>query len=93
MKIIPVILSGGSGSRLWPLSRIHHPKQYLSLTSDNTIFQETLLRLNGLEGITTPIIVCNSEHRFYVADQLKQISINNKPKDYEEFFPIVTTLM
>ena len=57
MKIIPVILSGGSGSRLWPLSRRNYPKQYLSLTSDNTIFQETLLRLNGLEGIATPIIV------------------------------------
>ena len=77
MKIIPVILSGGSGSRLWPLSRRHHPKQYLSLISDNTIFQETLLRLNGLEGIASPIIVCNSEHRFHVADQLKKISINN----------------
>lgn len=77
MKIIPVILSGGSGSRLWPLSRKHYPKQYLSLNSDNTIFQETISRLSGLENIESPIIVCNKEHRFFVAEQLTEISINN----------------
>tara|TARA_B110000008_G_scaffold273349_1_gene307476 strand:- start:248 stop:1675 length:1428 start_codon:yes stop_codon:yes gene_type:complete len=77
MKIIPVILSGGSGSRLWPLSRKNFPKQFQSLATDNSIFQETLLRLNGLEGIVDPIIICNKEHRFFVAEQLQQIGVKN----------------
>lgn len=75
MKIIPVILSGGSGTRLWPLSRKDHPKQYLSLASENTMLQETLLRLQGLGNVCSPIIVCNSEHRFLVAEQLQQINV------------------
>ena len=77
MKIIPVILSGGSGTRLWPLSRKNFPKQFQALFSENSIFQETLLRLNGLEGILEPIIICNKEHRFFVSDQLKKIGIEN----------------
>jgi len=77
VKIIPVILSGGSGSRLWPLSRENHPKQYLSLTSDKTMLQETLLRLEGLDGLSDPVIICNVNHRFLVAEQLQQIGINN----------------
>jgi len=76
MQIIPVILSGGSGTRLWPLSRKELPKQYLSLLSDNTMLQETILRLSGL-NLADPIIVCNSNHRFIVAEQCQQIDITN----------------
>ena len=77
MQIIPVILSGGSGTRLWPLSRKQYPKQYLPLVSDNTMLQETMLRLNGLENLTDPIIICNADHRFLVAEQCQQIGIKN----------------
>jgi len=73
--IIPVILSGGSGTRLWPLSRKQYPKQYLSLLSVNSMLQETLLRLDGLDIISDPIIVCNFEHRFLVAEQCQNIGI------------------
>ena len=76
-KIIPVILSGGSGTRLWPLSRKEHPKQYLSLVGDNTMLQETILRLNGLNNLADPIIICNAGHRFIVAEQCQQIGIKN----------------
>ena len=77
MKIIPVILSGGSGTRLWPLSRKQYPKQYLPLAGDNTMLQETILRLNGLNNLSDPIIVCNADHRFLVAEQCHQIDIKN----------------
>jgi mannose-1-phosphate guanylyltransferase/mannose-6-phosphate isomerase len=77
MQIIPVILSGGSGTRLWPLSRKQYPKQYLPLVSDNTMLQETILRLSGLDNLTDPIIVCNADHRFLVAEQCQQIDITN----------------
>lgn len=74
-KIVPVILSGGSGTRLWPLSREGYPKQYLSLVGEKTMLQETILRLNGLDGITDPIIICNEDHRFLVAEQCQIIGI------------------
>jgi mannose-1-phosphate guanylyltransferase / mannose-6-phosphate isomerase len=74
----PVVLSGGSGTRLWPLSRGHYPKQFLPLVSKNTMIQETLLRLNGLEGLQAPIAVCNEDHRFMMAEQLWEIGV--KPK-------------
>jgi mannose-1-phosphate guanylyltransferase / mannose-6-phosphate isomerase len=77
MKIVPVILSGGSGTRLWPLSRKQYPKQYLPLVGDNTMLQETILRLNGLDNLADPIIVCNADHRFLVAEQCQQIGIKN----------------
>ena len=77
MQIIPVILSGGSGTRLWPLSRKEYPKQYLPLAGDNTMLQETILRLNGLDSLADPIIVCNADHRFLVAEQCQQIDIKN----------------
>lgn len=77
MKIIPVILSGGSGTRLWPVSRKYHPKQFLSLIGGKSMFQETILRLDGLENLLSPIIVCNSDHRFLAAEQLKQIGISD----------------
>jgi mannose-1-phosphate guanylyltransferase/mannose-6-phosphate isomerase len=76
-KIIPVILSGGSGTRLWPLSRKEYPKQYLPLVGDNTILQETILRLEGLDNLADPIIICNADHRFLVAEQCQQIDIKN----------------
>ena len=77
MKIIPIILSGGSGTRLWPLSRKQYPKQYLPLAGDNTMLQETILRLNGLDNLVDPIIICNVDHRFLVAEQCQQIGIKN----------------
>jgi len=77
MQIIPIILSGGSGTRLWPLSRRQYPKQYLPLIGDNTMLQETILRLSGLDNLTDPIIVCNVDHRFLVAEQCHQIEIQS----------------
>jgi mannose-1-phosphate guanylyltransferase/mannose-1-phosphate guanylyltransferase/mannose-6-phosphate isomerase len=71
--MIPVILSGGSGTRLWPLSRGQYPKQFLPLVSDHTMVQETLLRLAGLVGLKAPIAVCNEDHRFMMAEQLWEI--------------------
>lgn len=68
----PIILSGGSGSRLWPLSRKLYPKQFLALTGEKTLFQETLQRLS-IEGIQPPVLVANQEHRFIVQEQLEQI--------------------
>jgi len=76
MKIIPVILSGGSGNRLWPLSRKQFPKQYLSLVGVNSMLQETIIRLKGVENLSKPIIVCNEDHRFIVAEQLKKINVD-----------------
>ncbi len=75
--IIPVILCGGSGSRLWPLSRASYPKQYWSLDgqSKNTLLQQTQLRLNNLTGITNPLLICHEEHRFIVAEQMRQINV------------------
>ena len=77
MQIIPVILSGGLGTRLWPLSRKQYPKQYLPLVGENTMLQETILRLRGLNNLSNPIIICNVDHRFLVADQCQQIDIKN----------------
>ena len=77
MKITPVILCGGSGTRLWPLSRKEHPKQYLPLVGDNTMLQETILRLRGLDNLTDPIVVCNADHRFLAAEQCQQIDITS----------------
>lgn len=74
--MIPVILSGGSGTRLWPLSRSQYPKQFLPLVTDNTMLQETLMRLEGVSGVADPIVVCNEDHRFMVAEQLRELGIN-----------------
>ncbi len=71
--IIPVILSGGSGTRLWPLSRESHPKQFLPLLGDRSLLQMTWLRLRGLTGMGAPLVVANEEHRFLVAEQLRQV--------------------
>jgi mannose-1-phosphate guanylyltransferase/mannose-6-phosphate isomerase len=71
--IVPVILSGGAGTRLWPLSRELYPKQLLPLLGEKTMLQETLLRLDGLEQLAPPLVVCNEAHRFMVAEQLRLI--------------------
>jgi mannose-1-phosphate guanylyltransferase / mannose-6-phosphate isomerase len=73
--LIPVILSGGAGTRLWPLSRELYPKQLLALLGERTMLQQTALRLEGLGG-SEPVIVCNEAHRFLVAEQLRQLNIS-----------------
>ncbi|MFK5968699.1 MAG: mannose-1-phosphate guanylyltransferase/mannose-6-phosphate isomerase [Candidatus Marithrix sp.] len=73
--LTPVILSGGVGSRLWPLSREHYPKQLLALVGKNTLLQNTILRLASLTEQANPVIVCNEKHRFLVAEQLHNIDI------------------
>lgn len=74
----PVVLSGGTGTRLWPLSREAYPKQFLALVSARTLLQETLLRLQGMvPDILPPIIVCNEEHRFIVAEQLRLLGLHD----------------
>ncbi|WP_413284576.1 mannose-1-phosphate guanylyltransferase/mannose-6-phosphate isomerase [Vibrio sp. MA40-2] len=70
--ILPVIMAGGSGSRLWPLSRTEYPKQFLSLVSDNTMLQDTVTRLSDIEHLA-PLFICNNEHRFIVAEQLREL--------------------
>jgi mannose-1-phosphate guanylyltransferase/mannose-6-phosphate isomerase len=78
MKIKPVILSGGSGTRLWPLSRQLFPKQLLPLVHDHTMLQETVLRLAKLPEVTEQVlVVCNEEHRFLVAEQLRHIQVGS----------------
>ena len=74
-KIVPVLLSGGSGSRLWPMSRELYPKQFLPLCSDNTMLQDTALRVGDAPAFAPPLVVCNQEHRFLVAEQLRQIGV------------------
>jgi len=77
-QLVPVILSGGSGSRLWPLSRAQRPKQFLSLTGDNSLFQQTLERVCDIEGHQaqlSPIVVANTDHRFLVAEQCREMAI------------------
>ena len=71
--ITPVIMAGGTGSRLWPLSRKLFPKQFLKVATENTMIQETLLRLSGLDT-AQPLTICNEEHRFIVAEQLREIN-------------------
>lgn len=73
--ITPVLLSGGSGTRLWPMSRTLYPKQLLPLVSDHSMLVETAHRLVGKDLFSAPIIVCNEEHRFIVAEQLRQAEI------------------
>ena len=77
-KIHPVILSGGSGTRLWPESRLSFPKQFLKINSKYTLIQETLLRIKNKNLFHPPILICNDEHRFLIAEQLRELGI--KPK-------------
>ncbi len=73
--IIPVILCGGSGTRLWPLSRKMYPKQLLALTGDQTLLQQTASRLHGEEEVSAPLVICNEDHRFLVAEQMREVGI------------------
>jgi len=72
--IIPVILSGGAGTRLWPLSRELYPKQLLPLISSHTMLQDTVLRLDGVSGLAPAMVICNENHRFMVAEQMRQVN-------------------
>ena len=71
--LFPVILSGGSGTRLWPLSRKLYPKQLLPLVNDRTMLQNTVGRVADLDRAGSPLIICNETHRFLVAEQLRNI--------------------
>ncbi len=75
MTLVPVILSGGSGTRLWPLSRELLPKQLLALTGERTMIQETAARLVGFPDATGPVVVCNESHRFLVAEQMREMAL------------------
>jgi len=83
--LCPVILSGGSGTRLWPLSRAALPKQFLPLVSENSLFQDTLTRLAGLPDMSPPLVVCNDEHRFLAAEQMRDIGITPLHQILEPF--------
>jgi mannose-1-phosphate guanylyltransferase/mannose-6-phosphate isomerase len=82
--LTPVILSGGAGTRLWPLSRELYPKQLLALTGERTMLQQTALRLSGLAA-TAPVVVCNEAHRFLVAEQLRQLRTEPRAVVLEPF--------
>ena len=75
--IIPIILCGGSGTRLWPLSRESYPKQFLSINSEDkkSLLQKTQERILGIKNLRDPILVCNEDHRFIVAEQMRAINI------------------
>lgn len=73
----PVVLSGGSGSRLWPLSRQNQPKQFLTLIGDHSLYQETVLRASKLPDAQAPVTVCSEDHRFMVGEQLAEVGIPN----------------
>lgn len=78
MKITPVILSGGSGTRLWPLSRSLNPKQFLNFFEKQSLFQKTILRVKSEADFYNPIIICNNEHRFIAAEELQNIGVTPK---------------
>ncbi len=86
-KILPVILSGGIGSRLWPLSRASFPKQYININDKNkfSLLQNTYLRLHDLDNLLSPLIICNEEHRFIVAEQMKELDIEPESIILEPF--------
>lgn len=75
--LVPVILCGGSGTRLWPLSREGYPKQFLRLSGETSMLQQTLQRLTGIEALAPALLVCNESSRFIVAEQLREIGLNN----------------
>ncbi len=85
--LIPIILCGGSGTRLWPLSRKSFPKQFLSINSDDnkSLLQKTLERIRNIDKISDPILICNEDHRFIVAEQMREINITPKKIILEPF--------
>lgn len=80
----PVIMAGGSGTRLWPLSRGNYPKQFLALAGNNSMLQQTLQRLEGLEH-QAPLVICNEEHRFLAAEQIRQLGLKDSAIVLEPF--------
>jgi mannose-1-phosphate guanylyltransferase/mannose-6-phosphate isomerase len=79
MQILPVILSGGSGTRLWPVSRTGYPKQLQALHGEKSLLQQTAMRLASMKGVLPPVILCNAEQRFLVAEQLREAEIEPGP--------------
>ena len=78
-SIVPIILCGGSGTRLWPLSRASYPKQFLSIEKEDkfSLLQKTIKRIQPLKNLRKPILVCNEEHRFIVAEQMRELNIDD----------------
>lgn len=76
-KIVPVLMSGGAGTRLWPLSRESHPKQLLPLTGEHTLLQDTLLRVADRGRYAAPVVIANHEHRFVIAEQMRMLGIED----------------
>src|SRR5262245_44796413 len=74
--LLPVLMAGGSGTRLWPLSREMYPKQLLKLTNDKSLLQNTALRALKIKGARPPVVICGEQHRFLVAEQLRQVGIS-----------------
>ena len=76
-SVIPIILCGGTGTRLWPLSRESFPKQYLSIKNDenDSLLQKTYKRISSLDNLINPILVCNEDHRFIALEQMKKIDV------------------
>ena len=80
MRVQPVILAGGAGTRLWPLSRSMHPKQFLPLLEDSTLLGSTLERLSGIASgdvVASPLVICNQENRFFVAEHFRKAGIDD----------------
>jgi mannose-1-phosphate guanylyltransferase/mannose-6-phosphate isomerase len=76
-SIMPVILAGGAGTRLWPQSRTLRPKQFLELVGSKSMLQNTLLRLESIPNVLPPIVICNEEHRFIVAEQMRKVGVSD----------------
>ena len=75
--LVPLILSGGSGTRLWPISRKNLPKQFLSLAGSETLFQQTVRRAMQLQDVAAPVVVASDDHRFLAAEQLQELGIDD----------------
>jgi mannose-1-phosphate guanylyltransferase len=84
-RIVPVLLSGGAGSRLWPLSRETYPKQLLSLLGENTLLQQTALRVDDRSLFTEPMVIANAEHRFAIGEQLRAVGVDRPSIVLEPF--------
>mgnify|MGYP001234218079 CR=1 FL=1 len=89
-KLQPVILSGGAGTRLWPLSRKSYPKQLIPLLNKHSLLQNTASRLSCLESFAyDPLMICNHEHRFLVAEQLREVDIKKELNDRIKFVTLI----
>lgn len=75
-KIIPVIMAGGKGTRLWPLSRSSAPKQFIQVVDEKTLFQETLERVQGADVYEAPVVITNQDFRFTVAEQAREVGVS-----------------